>query len=531
MRQITEVAEGLGLGADDYELYGRWIARVDTAVATREAPRGKLISVTGVTPTARGEGKTVTSIGLSMAMNAAGRTSVATIRQPSVGPIFGIKGGAAGGGQASLYPFEQVNLGFTGDFDAVAAAHNLLAAMIDNHINHGNELGFDANEILWPRVLDMNDRALREIVIGLGGKANGYPRATRFDIVAASEIMAIFALATDVKDLRARLGAIVPGFTRDGRAITAEDLGAAGAMTALMKRTLRPNLVQSLDGSPVMVHAGPFGNIAHGNSSVIADRVAIRLADFVVTESGFGSEMGFEKMMHIKRPVSGIDPAAAVVVCTVRALRSHGPTLEPGFANLARHIANARSFGLRAVVAINRFPDDTDADIALVQREAERAGAVAACPSEVFARGGEGGRELAEAVIAAAEGPAPEIRTVYDPDDSAATKMEKLAIHLYGGDGIELLPAAERRLERFEKLGYGRLPVCMAKTPLSFSHDPSLKGAPTGFRVPIRELRLSAGAGFLYALTGEVMTMPGLPVAPAAAKIDIDSEGNIVGLF
>ena len=530
MKRIDQLVADLGLTADDYEPYGRYIGKLDPGLTTRGEPRGKLISVTAVTPTPRGEGKTVTTIGLSMALNALGRRSIATIRQPSVGPIFGIKGGATGGGQASLYPSEDVNLRLTGDFDAVAAAHNLLAAMIDNHITHGNELGIDANDVPWPRVVDMNDRALREIVVGLGGRANGYPRETRFDIVAASEIMAVLALTTDLKDLRARLGRIVPAFTRDGRAVTAEDLKAAGAMTVLMKRSLGPNLVQSLDGSPVMVHAGPFGNIAHGNSSVISDRVAIRLADFVVTESGFGSDMGFEKMMHIKRPVSGIDPAAVVVVCSVKALRSHGATLDPGFANLAQHIANARTFGLPAVVAVNRFPDDTDADIALVRREAERAGAIAACASEVFARGAEGGRELGEAVLAAAA-TASTVTTVYEPGDPAVTKMEKLAIRLYGADGIDLLPAAERRLERFAKLGYGDLPVCMAKTPLSLSHDPSLKGAPKGFRVPIREVRLSAGAGFLYALTGEVMTMPGLPVTPAAANIDIDAEGNTVGLY
>ena len=411
----------------------------------------------------------------------------------------------------------------------MALSHNLLAAMIDNHIHQGNELGIDLNEIPWPRVVDMNDRALREIVIGLGGKANGYVRTTRFDIVAASEVMAILALASGLADLRARLGRIIPAWTRGRQPVTAEALGAAGAMAVLMRGTLRPNLVQSLDGSPVMVHAGPFGNIAHGNSSVVADRVAIQLADYVVTESGFGSDMGFEKLIHIKYPVSGLAPAATVIVSTVRALKAHG-SLEAGLANLAKHVENVRLFGIPAVVAINRFPDDEPGDIAAIQQQSLAAGALAACPSDVYANGGEGGRDLGEAVIAAAAQPSA-VTPLYQPDDGIEKKLGALATQLYGGDGVDLLPAARRSLQQLEALGFGELPVCVAKTPLSLSHDASLRGAPRGFRVPIRDLRVSAGAGFVYALAGDVMTMPGLPPRPAALDIDLDESGLPRGLI
>lgn len=529
MRPITEVAAGIGLTPDDYEPYGRNIVRLDPGLARRGERRAKYIAVTGVTPTAKGEGKTVTTIGLSMALNALGHRSVAAIRQPSVGPIFGVKGGATGGGQASLYPAEDVNLHFTGDFHAVGLAHNLLAAMVDNHINHGNDLAIDANQVPWPRVVDMNDRALREIVLGLGGRANGYPREGRFDIIAASEVMAILALSTDIHDLRARLARIVPAFTRSGTAITAEALGAAGAMTVLMRKTLAPNLVQSLDGSPVLVHAGPFGNIAHGNSSVIADQAAVRLADFVCTESGFGTEMGFEKLMHIKRPVTGLDPDAVVLVASVRAAYEHGDGLERGLANLRRHVANVLAFGCRPVVALNRFPGDSDDDLRALREAAVEAGADEACVSSVFADGADGGLELARAVAAAADRPSAP-KPLYDASQPAVTKIETVARTLYGAEGVELLPTAARRLREYEALGYASLPVCMAKTPLSLSHDPSLKGAPSGFVVPIRDIRLSAGAGFLYALVGEVMTMPGLPARPAALNIDIDDAGNPVGL-
>ncbi len=553
LKPIIEIAESVGLTADDLDLYGKYKAKVHLDVLDRLAnvPNGKYIDVTAITPTPLGEGKTVTTIGLSQALHYLGKRVFTCIRQPSQGPTFGIKGGAAGGGYAQVVPMEDFNLHLTGDIHAVGAAHNLLAAAIDAHILHGNALNIDPFSITWNRVVDVNDRALRQIVIGLGGRENGYPRETGFDITVASEVMAILALTTDLRDLRQRLGRIVIGTNREGKPVTAEDLQVAGAMTVLLKDAIMPTLMQTLEGSPVFVHAGPFANIAHGNSSIIADRIALKLADYVVTESGFGADCGMEKFFNIKCRVSGLIPNCVVLVATVRALKMHGglgkvvagkpippelsqenlPALERGCANLRKHIENARLFGIPVVVAINRFTTDTEAEIALVKEQAVAAGAEGAFVSEVWARGGEGGAELAEAVIAACEKPS-NFRFLYPLDIPIKEKIEIIATHIYGADGVDYLPEAERKIKLYTELGYDKLPICMAKTHLSLSHEPSWKGVPRGYRLPIRDVRASVGAGFLYPLCGDMRTMPGLPSKPAFQKVDIDlATGKVVGLF
>lgn len=553
LKPIIEIAESVGLTADDLDLYGKYKAKVHLDVLDRLAnvPNGKYIDVTAITPTPLGEGKTVTTIGLSQALHYLGKRVFTCIRQPSQGPTFGIKGGAAGGGYAQVVPMEDFNLHLTGDIHAVGAAHNLLAAAIDAHILHGNALNIDPFSITWNRVVDVNDRALRQIVIGLGGRENGYPRETGFDITVASEVMAILALTTDLRDLRQRLGRIVIGTNREGKPVTAEDLQVAGAMTVLLKDAIMPTLMQTLEGSPVFVHAGPFANIAHGNSSIIADRIALKLADYVVTESGFGADCGMEKFFNIKCRVSGLIPNCVVLVATVRALKMHGglgkvvagrpippelsqenlPALERGCANLRKHIENARLFGIPVVVAINRFNTDTEAEIALVKEQAVAAGAEGAFVSEVWARGGEGGVELAEAVIAACEKPS-NFHFLYPLDVPIKEKIEIIATHVYGADGVDYLPEAERKIKLYTELGYDKLPICMAKTHLSLSHEPNWKGVPRGYRLPIRDVRASVGAGFLYPLCGDMRTMPGLPSKPAFQKVDIDLEtGKVVGLF
>jgi formate--tetrahydrofolate ligase len=552
LKPIAEVASALRLEEDELEPYGKYKAKVTLSVLRRLAgrPNGKYIDVTALTPTPLGEGKTTTAIGLAMALNRIGCRTIAAIRQPSLGPLFGIKGGAAGGGYAQVVPMEDFNLHLTGDVHAISLAHNLLAAMLDNSIFHGNPLRIDPLTITWPRVVDVSDRALRKIVIGLGGRENGTPRETGFDIAVASEVMAILGLTTSLKDLRQRLGRIVIGLDVDGNAVTAEALKTAGAMAVLLREAIKPTLLQTLEHTPVFVHAGPFANIAHGNSSIIADLIGLKLADCVVTESGFGADMGMEKFMNIKCRASGLAPDAVVMVCTVRALKAHsgrfrvvaGKPLDPGLTredlkavadgcvNLEKQIENARLFGVPVVVAINAFPTDTEAELALIRERSLAAGAEGAYRSEVWAKGGAGAEELAAAVLAATERPKA-FRFLYELDRPIKEKIETIATKIYGADGVDYLPQAEAQIRKYTELGYTGLPICMAKTHLSLSHDPSLKGRPRGFRVPVREVRASMGAGFLYPLLGEMRTMPGLPSEPNTWKIDLDEDGHVVGLF
>ncbi len=552
LKPIAEIAAALGIDEDELELYGRYKAKVALSILRRLAsrPNGKYIDVTSITPTPLGEGKTTTAVGLSMALNRIGCPTIATIRQASLGPTFGVKGGASGGGYAQVVPMEDVNLHLTGDVHAISLAHNLLAAMIDNSITHGNPLGIDPLTITWSRVVDINDRALRKIVIGLGGRENGYPRETGFDIAVASEVMAIIGLTTGLKDLRERLGRIVVALDGKGCMVTAEQLRTAGAMAVLLRDAIKPTLVQTVENTPAFVHAGPFANIAHGNSSVLADLIGLKLADCVVTESGFGADMGLEKFVNIKCRVSGLVPDAAVLVCTVRALKMHsgrfrvvaGRPLDPGFlredlpaveagcANLDKQIENVHAFGIPVVVAINVFDTDTDAEIELIRQRAVAAGALGAYRSEVWAQGGAGAEDLARAVLDAASRPK-RFRFLYSLDLPIAEKIGAIATTMYGADGVDYAPGAAGQIKRYTDLGYGSLPICMAKTHLSLSHDPALVGRPRGFRVPIREVRASIGAGFLYPLLGEMRTMPGLPSEPNAWKIDLDADGNVVGLF
>jgi formate--tetrahydrofolate ligase len=551
LRPIRAVAADLGLTDDDIELYGRNIAKIDLAVLQRltDQPRGRYIVVTAITPTPLGEGKTTTTIGLGQALARLGKRSVVTIRQPSMGPTFGIKGGAAGGGYSQVVPMEPFNLHLTGDIHAVGAAHNLLAAMIDNHLHHGNRLDIDPYTVSWNRVVDISDRALRQVIVGLGGKENGPVRQAQFDIAVASEVMAILALTTGLHDLRQRLGRIVVAHTRDGAPVTADDLKAAGAMTVLLKEAIKPNLLQTLEGSPALVHCGPFANIAHGASSVLADLIGLHCADYVVTESGFGADIGFEKFCDIKCRASGLTPDAVVLVATVRALKAHsgryaitaGKPLDPrlseenpddvaaGVANLAAQVRIAKLFGRPVVVAINRFPNDFSSEIEVVRQAARDVGAFEVVESVVFAEGGAGGYDLAQAVMAACEMPG-KFTPLYPLDISLRDKIETLATKVYGAARVEYTPEASRQLARFEQQGYGHLPVCMAKTHLSISHDPKLRGAPSGYVFAIREVRLAAGAGFIYPLAGDIRTMPGLPAHPAAERIDIDADGRTVGL-
>jgi formate--tetrahydrofolate ligase len=539
LRPIAEIADEAGLLPDEVELYGRYKAKIDLSVLERLRDRadGRLICVTAVTPTKAGEGKTTTSVSLTEGLGAIGKRVVLCLREASLGPVFGIKGGAAGGGYAQVVPMEDLNLHFTGDLHAITAANNLLAAMLEASLLHGNKLGIDPLTISWRRCMDMNDRALRDIAIGLGGRANGYPRQTGFDITAASEVMAIVAVARDLFDLRERLGRITIAFTFEGEPVTAEDLNAAGAMTVLLKDAIKPNLVQTLEGQPALLHCGPFANIAHGNNSLVADRVALKLADYVVTESGFGSDMGMEKFFDIVCRVGELSPSAVVLVTTVRALKHHGgdpdgglEAIERGAANMQRHLGIVKAFGLKAIVAVNRFPSDSDVEVELVRRLAMEFGASAAEVNEAFERGGDGAAALAEAVANAADSPA-HFRPIYDLDDPIETKIEKISMRVYGADGVVFLPPAQRAIESFEGQGYARMPVCMAKTHLSLSHDPTLLNAPTGFTVTVRDVRAYTGAGWLVALCGDMMTMPGLGATPAAVHVDIDEHGRTVGLF
>jgi formate--tetrahydrofolate ligase len=539
IRPIGEVAAELGLEPDELEPHGKHAAKIDLAALDRlrEGPDGKLVCVTAVTPTKAGEGKTTTAISLADAFGVIGERAALALREPSLGPVFGIKGGGTGGGRAQVVPSDLVNLHFTGDIHAIGAANNLLAAMLEAHLQHGNALQIDPLSITWRRCLDMDDRALRRVVVGLGGRANGVPRETGFDITAASEVMAIVAIARDLADLRRRLGSITVGANATGLPVTAEDLHAAGAMAAILLDTLKPNLVQTLEGRPALVHCGPFANIAHGNNSLVADSLGLKLADFVVTESGFGADMGFEKFVDIVCRSAGFAPSAVVVVATTQALRHHGgdvdgglPALERGAANLAANLRIVRELGFEAVVAVNRFPGDSHSEVDAVRRLALEHGAFAAEINDGFERGGEGAAPLAEAVKEAASRPA-SLRFAYDEAEPLVRKLEAVATKVYGADGVALAPAAARQAQQLEAAGLGRLPICMAKTHLSLSHDPALIGAPTGFTLPVRELRPYTGAGWIVAVCGDMQTMPGLPSNPAAFRIDVDtSSGRITGL-
>lgn len=541
---VVDIAAGLGLAADDLELYGRYKAKIGSGVQERLAgrPDGKLVLVTAITPTPAGEGKTTTTVGLGDALHRMGQKVVLALREPSLGPVFGIKGGAAGGGWAQVIPMEDINLHFTGDMHAIGAANNLLAALLDNHIHQGNALNIDTRRITWRRCVDMNDRQLRQLTDGLGGRMNGVPREDGFDITVASEIMAILCLSNDLMDLKQKLAAIVVGYTRDGQPVTAGQLKAQGAMTALLKDAIKPNLVQTLEHTPALVHGGPFANIAHGCNSIAATRMAMKLGDIVVTEAGFGADLGAEKFLDIKCRKAGIRPDAVVVVATVRALKHHGgaplkdlgnenlEALEKGLPNLLKHLENMTAkFGLPAVVAINRFPQDTEAELELVRRRCAEYGANVAL-SEVWAKGGEGGLELAREVLRLVDAPN-RFRMIYEDAQPLTEKIEAVARNIYGADGVDYSSAAAKELARLETMGFGRLPVCMAKTQYSLSDDPALLGWPKGFRITVKSVRLSAGAGFVVALTGDIMTMPGLPRVPAAESIDVDENGIISGLF
>ena len=546
---ITDVAAKLGINPDDLELYGKYKAKVSRELfnKVKDNKNGKLILVTAITPTPAGEGKTTTSVGLTDGLNKffssarLGKKAAAALREPSLGPSFGIKGGAAGGGYAQVIPMEDINLHFTGDFHAVTTAHNLCAAMLDNHIQQGNELNIDPRRVVFKRVLDLNERALRNIIIGLGGKLNGVPRESGFDITVASEVMAILCLADDLMDLKARLGRMILAYTYDNKAITADDIGAAGSMAVLLKDAIKPNLVQTLEGSPVFIHGGPFANIAHGCNSIQATKLGLKLADYLVTEAGFGADLGAEKFLNIKCRLAKLKPDAVVVVATVRALKMHGgkakselghedlAALAAGIPNLQKHIENIQKFGLPVVVAINKFPLDTEAELKLVEDKCRELGAEFAL-SDVWAHGGEGGRELAEKVVKACEQPN-NFKFIYDENLSPKEKMNAIAREIYGADGVDFTAQAEKDLKLIHDLGKDNLLVCMAKTQYSLSDDADKICRPVNFRITVREVRLSAGAGFLVAVTGAIMTMPGLPKKPAALSIDIDENGKITGLF
>lgn len=552
LQDIRQVAERYGIQDDELIPYGRYMAKVDLKILDRleGKPRGKYIDVTAINPTPLGEGKTVTTIGLGLGLNHIGKKTVSTIRQPSMGPVFGIKGGAAGGGNSQVIPMEDFNLHLTGDTHAVGMANNLLAAWIDTYLLLCNEAKLDPFSVTWKRCLDVNDRVMRQITIGLGGAKNGLPRETGFNITSASEVMAILGLSSDLRDLRARFGRIVVGIDDQKNPVTAEQLGAAGAMAAVMKDAIHPNFMQTLEGTGSFVHTGPFANIAHGNSSIVADRIALGLCDYVVTESGFGADMGAEKFFNIKCRLSGLKPDAAVIVATVRALKVHSgryqikpgkplpeammkedlKALEEGIANLERHIQNVAKHGVPAVVAINQFPTDTPGEIEALIELAKKAGATKAVVSRVHAEGGAGGAELAHAVVEAAEKPS-NFKFLYPDEASIEEKIETIAREIYRADGVDYMPEAKAAIKRYTKMGMNKLPVCMAKTQYSFSDDPSKVGAPTGFRMKIRELHLSAGAGFIYAICGDMMTMPGLGSKPSLLSIDIDDNGDIQGLF
>lgn len=543
MQHIREIAAKLGLTEDDIELYGKYKAKIslDAWNKVKNGPDGKLVLVTAINPTPAGEGKTTTSVGLADAFHKLGHKVAVALREPSLGPCFGLKGGAAGGGYAQVVPMEDINLHFTGDFHAITTAHNLLAAVIDNHIQQGNALDIDVRRVAWKRVLDLNDRALRNVVIGLGGKAHGVPRETGFDITVASEMMAILCLASDLEDMKKRLGEIVVAYSRDGRAIRAEELNVTGALTLLFKDAIKPNLVQTLEGTPALIHGGPFANIAHGCNSVMATKFALKFADIAITEAGFGADLGAEKFLDIKCRFAGIHPDAVVIVATVRALKMHGgvpktelgkvdmAALEKGLANLTKHIENVHKFGLPAVVAINAFPTDTKEELDFVEEKCNALGASVAL-SQVWAKGGEGGVELAEKVLEAMKQPA-DFHYMYEVEQSIPEKIEAIAKTIYGADGVDFTAPAKKQLAEIEALGLDKMPICMAKTQYSLSDDATKLGRPEGFRITVKELRISAGAGFIVALTGNILTMPGLPKKPAAENMDIDVNGKITGLF
>ena len=543
MLPIGEIAAAAGVSQEYVEPYGSYKAKIDCRLLREsDRPNGKLILVTAITPTPAGEGKTTTTVGLADGLRRIGKNAVVALREPSLGPVFGVKGGAAGGGYAQVVPMEEINLHFTGDFHAIGAANNLLAAMLDNHIYQGNALGIDPKRITWRRCVDMNDRQLRNIVDGLGGRVNGCPREDGYDITVASEIMAVLCLAENIDDLKARLSRIIVGYTYEERPVTAGDLKAAGAMTALLKDALKPNLVQTLEHTPAFIHGGPFANIAHGCNSVIATRMAMKMGDYAVTEAGFGADLGAEKFLDIKCRMAGLTPSAVVVVATVRALKHHGglpkaqlgeenlPALEAGLPNLLQHVENITSvFGLPCVVAINRFPTDSEAELALIEEKCRALGVHVAL-SEVWAKGGAGGEALACEVVRLCEEPNRFCQS-YPLELSIEEKLDAICRKVYRADGVQLTAAARKQMKQLTDLGFGGLPICMAKTQYSFSDDPSLLGAPRGFMVTVRNLKVSAGAGFIVALTGEIMTMPGLPKSPAAERIDVDSDGRISGLF
>lgn len=541
---IREIAKVAGIDEKYLEQYGNYKAKIDYSLLydLKDQQDGKLILVTAITPTPAGEGKTTTTVGLADGLRKIGKKSVVALREPSLGPVFGVKGGAAGGGYAQVVPMEDINLHFTGDFHAIGAANNLLAAMLDNHIFQGNSLNIDVRRITWRRAVDMNDRQLRNIACGLGGRVNGVPREDGFDITVASEVMAVLCLSNGIDDLRARLSRIIVGYTRDEEPVTAGQLNAHGAMAALLKDALKPNLVQTLEGTPAFIHGGPFANIAHGCNSIMATRMALKLGDYAITEAGFGGDLGAEKFIDIKCRMAGLTPSAVVIVATVRALKHHGgvaktelgnenlAALELGLPNLLQHVENMTTvFGLPAVVAINRFPTDTEAELKLIEDKCKELGVNVAL-SEVWSKGGEGGKALAEEVVRLCEQPN-SFRQSYELETSIEHKLESIVKKVYRGDSVELTPTAKKQAEQLEKLGFGNMPICMAKTQYSFSDDAALLGAPKGFKVTVRNLKISAGAGFIVALTGDIMTMPGLPKLPAAEKIDVDASGKISGLF
>lgn len=540
MRPIVEIAETLGLDPRVIVPYGHYKAKIPLEAIRHNGRRGKLVVVTGMTPTRAGEGKTTTTVGLTQGLGKLGIRAVATLREPSLGPIFGIKGGGTGGGQSRVLPEDEISIHFTGDGHAVGSAHNLLAALTDNAVQRAQIPGMDPSGITWRRVTDVEDRALRTIVTGIGGSANAPVRETGFDIVGASEIMAVLALASDLADLRKRLGNIVVGFTQDGKPVTAGDVGAVGSMMSLLRYAIQPNLVQTTEGQPAIVHTGPFGNIAHGCSSVVADRLGLGYADFVITETGFGADLGFEKFMHIKARFHSLEPSAAVLVASARALKWHGGVgaraldapnagaVQKGMPNLEHLVGVVRSFGLPVVVAINRFPSDTSEEIAVVKERAEAAGAYAAVESRAFTDGGEGAIELAEAVVSASDGDAPQVSYLYPEEATTEDKVLALAQKVYGADDVQWSPAAMRQLSTYQELGWSHLPVCMAKTQLSLSHSPTLKGKPSGYTFEVSDVRASIGAGFIYPIAGAIVTMPGLPSTPRT--LDVDEKGNILGL-
>lgn len=543
LKPIVEVASQLDISDDELELYGKYKAKISPDVLERLKDRtnGKLVLVTAINPTPAGEGKTTTNVGLSMALNKLGKKTITTLREPSLGPCFGIKGGAAGGGYSQVVPMDDINLHFTGDFHAITSAHNLLAAMLDNHIHQGNALDIVTKKIVWKRVMDMNDRSLRHIIVGLGKKGDGVMRESGFDITVASEIMAILCLATDIEDLKARLSRMVVAYNSKGETVTAGDLQATGAMALLLKDAIKPNLVQTLENTPAIIHGGPFANIAHGCNSVMATQTALKLGDYVVTEAGFGADLGAEKFFDIKCRYAGLKPDVAVIVATVRALKMNGgvakdnlaeenlDALKAGSANLLRHLDNVAKYGVPAVVAINRFPTDTEAELELLRDLCKEKG-IDVVLSEVFAKGGEGGMELAKEVINICENQKSDFHTLYDVNDSIEDKMNTIATEIYGADGVDFTADALKQVRELEKLGLDRLPICVAKTQYSFTDDPKKLGAPKNFRITVREVKVSAGAGFIVALTGSIMTMPGLPKVPAANGMDILSDGTIIGL-